>query len=1731
MKANRVGAGWKRQLAVLLVVLLVVTGFTPRWVLPVKVAEAADPVLANGGFEDVTSGLPDHWTVVNGTVASDTSQVHSGTRSLKLTDPSATAQVLVRSDKMPVIPTKEYEATAYSYNTQGESMLYIEFWDANQTLVGINYLANSTLNQWNQLVIKAKAPATAATASVRLYSLATNVGTSYFDDANFNLIPLGISLQNGNMETIENGMPKDWTLLNTTSVVSPATDKVHGGTYSVKLTDNSATASTGLRSNKIAASPGQAYEATVFSYNTQGVSELYVEFMDANDHYVSYLTGLNSTLDQWKQIKVTGTAPAGTVYVTIRYYLHGANVGTAYFDDAAFRMQLGKPVPNLPNGSFDVTASGSPASWTASGGTVTSENATVSGSVYSALIDSPADPNAIKLRSSPVLVDAGASYEATVDAYALSGAGELQVEYWDDGGTLLQVNAEQGTLTNQWEPVTVSSTAPAGAKMITLRLGAGDGLAGKVYFDDATFRRTTALANRKTRSTIYTEAKIDAARDNIGLYDWAAAERDSAVARANKLLSKGLDFLWDSVAGQTLPRSYAVNQTLGSPVTGKAIDAYGNYPYRADPVLEPWKITDPSSGYKFPTNDFGAYYDSGLDEHGVFRPELADRSLLVNTLYPEKGPTWGVDDGFGWVDDNGNRYTFIAYYMHWFDWYDGSSMVQGALATLRNAYLFTGDLDYARAGAIVLDRAADLYPEMDISFHDRTKYLNSHGNRGQGKAIGSIWETYFIKDLISAYDAFYPMMDDPDLVDYLADKSETYGLTNPKSTGGDIRRNIEDGIIRQVYPAVQSAQIYGNDGMHQSALAMAAVVYDTLPETKDWIDFIFQTGGLLTNPYRITGGNILNSEVANVDRDGSGDEAAPGYNTGWLQNHRLTADVLEGYDLYSQADLYDNPKFKTMFDAYYPLLMSENYVANIGDTAYTGNPYTAPLRLNDMLKAYTAFGDPIYAQLAYYLSGNSTDNLHGDIFTANPQQVGEDIAEAIRNYGTLDLPSDNLSGYGFASLRDGKHILLDSVPSYSFPDMNVSASTEAYSLFPASGTLQLDANTSGKSISFTFDVAKTDEYDVNLLPFLAGSYGIYRISIDGTPVEDYDFYGTNNNQFVTLDRMTLTAGTHTISFANLGKNASSSNYKMGLRSLQLMNEASRNARDNLGDRENTLRDFWTYYGRNYGHGHYDTLNLGMHAFGLDLSPDLGYPEFADPLDMHRAQWVINTVSHNTVVVDGRKQAVQWDAEPKHFDDSEQVKLIDVEAPKVYPQTDLYKRTTAMIRVDEHNSYAVDFFRVKGGHDHYFSFHSADAAVATDGLNLVEQPTGTYAGPTVDYGVRVDDMAGSNYQGSGFHYLKNVSRDTSPSGPFSVDWNVKDTWNVFGQGAGAGTDVHLRLTMLGDVDDVALAKGVPPQNKPGNPATLPYLIAHRGGSNLVSLFTSVIEPYKEDRYVDEIETVPVKQAGVLVTDHSVEAVKITLTTGRVDYVINALDPTIAYTVDDKLKFTGFFGVYSEIDGKMTTSYLHDGAMLAPIADTVAPVTGAVTGTIEDFTQTLSGSNDITVSANLGGVNPSDLIGKTIVVENDGVRNATYRILGVTDLGSNLYKLDIGEKTLIRSYVDPSNFGAGFVYDIAEDAAFRIPLTHLDYAVRTTAAVTGDRDGVWYTEAVALSFTVDDKANAAVSTEYSMDGGATWLPYTAPVVVDGNGTHLIAYRSSDAAGYQEEARTLIIRIDHF
>lgn len=1050
---------------------------------------------------------------------------------------------------------------------------------------------------------------------------------------------------------------------------------------------------------------------------------------------------------------------------------------------------------------------------------------------------------------------------------------------------------------------TTSSAGPSRRTVLKTGAAVGGGLLLAPLIRPARASAAPASAPVKTASTFYTPARVAAARHNAATYDWAKAMLAAVRPVADQFAAQTDEWLWALPTSQPVPRSINVNYLLGSLTTGKDIYQLGFYPWTLDPWTKPWKLVDPLAVQRgvpsvFPTNDFASFLASAIDEHGNFDRAKGDPRYLVNELYPQMGPGWGVDDGYGYVDPDGNRWAFVAYYNHFGRWTNAGA-VQQAVTTLRDSYLYTGDIEYAHAGIILLDRIADLYPAMNAYAWPGYGYRNNDPGTAKGKILGSIWETSLIQNFVSCYDAFFPALasgDDAGVVAFLGAKATQYGLT-PKPDVAAIRLNIENGLLRQVFPAVQSAQIYGNFGMHQATLAMAGVVLDHPEEAGAWLDFVFATGKLdPTGGWHVTGGDIYRTLVDDVDRDGWTDEASPFYCNLSFNSLKTVADVLDGYAGYPGADLYQHAKFRRMFTAGPRTQAADKYVPEIGDAGATGQPGIG-LSPSNYVAGFEKYGVTYEAQLAYLLNGNKTAGLNIGIFDADPAGTEQRIQAVIDEHGPLDRPSENLTGYGLAYLRSGA--------------------------------------------------------------------------------------------------------------------------------------IATNAR----------REAWIYYGRtDADHGARNALNLGLYGLGLDLMPGQGYPEATDYSNFSQ-EWTHNTIAQNTVVVDRRPQLGHpdvgpWVGQPQGFAAGRRVRFADIAATGSYPQTSAYRRATALIDVDDDNAYLVDVFRVVGGQDHVFSFHGAEGPATADGLNLVAQPTGTYAGPDIPMPGR--RATPTDWYSSGFQWLDQVSRDARPSGPFSVDWAIKDTWQADAQDPHA----HLRITVLGGVDDVALANGYPPQNNPRNPRSLRYLLLHRGSASgeLASQFVSVIEPYAGNRVVRAIEAVPVRALLGRVAAHEVSAVKVTLADGRVDYVISCAQPGARLLVDGRWLFSGSFGVLT-LDGRHRPVYAfgHDATDVGglPAMRCGAPV---VEGKVVSFTRELSADNQLVLAVRGSAIDAAGLAGASVYVANDGVRNAAYQIAGAAfDRRQRRLTLDLADQTTIRGYVDANDFSKGYVYDVAVGAAARIPLT--------------------------------------------------------------------------------------------
>ena len=551
----------------------------------------------------------------------------------------------------------------------------------------------------------------------------------------------------------------------------------------------------------------------------------------------------------------------------------------------------------------------------------------------------------------------------------------------------------------------------------------------------------------KTASTYYTEEKVQNARANVQSLSWARELRDSAVQAADEYVDQA-DALWSLIPGEGLPRSATVGfQNDPDAYTCRycGVDLrqkYGSYGWIVDPLTSPWKVQCPDCRRKFPSNDFASFYQLGLNEHGVFSREQAlsrnaelvasgHNGYLKNIEHPDADAKfgladWGVEDGFGYRPGRAYEnsvtecHTYIAYYIHYGLWQTDSRGKGGAvlngLISLRDAYLYTGEAKYGVSGSILLDRVADLYPAFDLSPYFGT-YFNSHGGSGEGKIVGRIWEPDLASELALCYDAFYPAMENPQVIRFLADKASQYQLSNEKTSASLIRRNCEDGILREIYQGVKSAQIYGNFGFHQRTLALAATILDSMPETGDMIDFIMQAGTYSKG--KCTGGDVAPTLIDRVCRDGFGDESGPGYNRIWVENIVEIADAMAGYSGYSAANLYEHPKFAAMLTAFAHLTLIRQGAPAIGDSGGTGT-LGQQLKLDYILKAYQHTHNPDYAKLAWYLNGDTADGLRGDVFQENPDALAEEIRADVERYGEWDFDkSETLAGYGFSVLRRG----------------------------------------------------------------------------------------------------------------------------------------------------------------------------------------------------------------------------------------------------------------------------------------------------------------------------------------------------------------------------------------------------------------------------------------------------------------------------------------------------------------------------------------------------------------------------------------------------------------------------------------------------------------------------------------------------------------------------------------
>lgn len=275
----------------------------------------------------------------------------------------------------------------------------------------------------------------------------------------------------------------------------------------------------------------------------------------------------------------------------------------------------------------------------------------------------------------------------------------------------------------------------------------------------------------------------------------------------------------------------------------------------------------------------------------------------------------------------------------------------------------------------------------------------------------------------------------------------------------------------------------------------------------------------------------------------------------------------------------------------------------------------------------------------------------------------------------------------------------------------------------------------------------------------------------------------------------------------------------------------------------------------YGHIHYDGLSLLVFAQGKELLSDIGYTH------TRSREWTIQSPAHNLVVVDHANQVANKNTlgNLRYFHVTEGVQMMSVDNPQVYPGvTEVYRRTVALVKLDESNGYVVDIFRVKGGQQHdYFLHGSADdpqtlEAKVTAGTVEVSAPASLVPSGLV-FKAATNEGEYHMEPGMAYGYLHDLKQ-----GAVAADTLVDLTYQTEQSPAG------LRVFTLAKAGDQLIVGTSPAIRGAGSDDSKlgqynrQFAMLRRPGGD--SLFVSILAPYGERKLVQGVKRVDIPGVG-------------------------------------------------------------------------------------------------------------------------------------------------------------------------------------------------------------------------------------------------------------------------------
>ncbi|MFW6039179.1 MAG: hypothetical protein ACOC9P_01735 [bacterium] len=444
----------------------------------------------------------------------------------------------------------------------------------------------------------------------------------------------------------------------------------------------------------------------------------------------------------------------------------------------------------------------------------------------------------------------------------------------------------------------------------------------------------------------------------------APALAQAVSARAEWLAAKSDQELWDLVPPATQKRSTNVAFETGCPEHGRAIYRKGRRPWIMSRD-QPFKVTCPVGGEVYPSNDYEPWGENDVDPTQPY-----------------------VDDGNGYVAEDGTRYYFVANYIFWQRWRDD---VLDGLGALRRAYRDTGDQRYAHKAAVLLARLAEMYPATD--FRTQAVHKGRDPSGVNGGILHRVWENLdVVTTSVTTFEVIGSIYDEnAELRSFLADK----GITAP-------RHYIQERLFLEMLDRITGGrdethpiQIQGNFGYYQRSAAELASVLSNDDPQRGW------TRDQVIQWIRFGGGQLETGLWNRIYRDGHGGESSPGYSALWIHRFATIAEHLRE----SGYELFDHPKMRQAAHALLDMAVLGKFTPNIGDTGGLTHSLRIGWFPHLLHQAFEASGEPRFAK-ALAMIGEAED---------------EAIREAAQAFGAWPHRTRHLGGYGLAIAESPGH--------------------------------------------------------------------------------------------------------------------------------------------------------------------------------------------------------------------------------------------------------------------------------------------------------------------------------------------------------------------------------------------------------------------------------------------------------------------------------------------------------------------------------------------------------------------------------------------------------------------------------------------------------------------------------------------------------------------------------------